>query len=246
MYNYPRIYQFESTNHCNASCIYCPRDEMKRPVGYASLDTVRSVLSYLREIKQDYIALHHMGEPLMHPTIGAMISLFKLSGVRTEMSTNGLLLPKKGEEILEAGVSRVRIAIDHFYSKAGYLQGVLDFVRLAEKYPNTEVRIHTITGKALPFEGYEDNIIFENKKFDNWAGAVEGESSLKKSKSCYFLKYNYVVVTWDGRVIPCCMDYDAKYEIGDLSEIMYIRNKKCELCKSCAKMQFADGGEWKK
>jgi sulfatase maturation enzyme AslB (radical SAM superfamily) len=243
----PRIYAFETTNHCSAKCLYCPREEMKRPVGYAQLDTVRRVLDYMRNNNQKYIALHHMGEPLMHPMINVIIEMFAASGIRTELSTNGLLLPSEGKKILDAGVARVRIAIDHFYQKQGYLQGVADFLKLSEKYPTTEVRVHTIIGNDLsPFIEYTDNVFLEDKKFDNWAGAVEGESQLKKSKICYFLKYNYVVVTWDGRVIPCCMDYDAKYQIGDISEITHIRNKKCELCSSCAKMGFADGGEWTK
>ena len=34
----PEIVQIESTNICNAKCVFCPRDEMHRRQGVMSLD----------------------------------------------------------------------------------------------------------------------------------------------------------------------------------------------------------------
>ena len=33
--------------------------------------------------------------------------------------------------------------------------------------------------------------------------------------NCKFL-WESVVIAWDGRVVPCCFDYDAKMVLGDL------------------------------
>jgi radical SAM protein with 4Fe4S-binding SPASM domain len=44
--------------------------------------------------------------------------------------------------------------------------------------------------------------------------------SLKKVKntsSCWKMWHN-CVITWDGKVVPCCFDKDAKYPLGDLKE----------------------------
>lgn len=243
---YPRIYALETTNHCNSKCSWCPHQQMTREKKFVDRDTVLSVIRYMEDIEQEYIALHHMGEPLLHPVLDIIIDLFNMRYRRVELSTNGLLLPKKGKMLLESCPARVRIAVDFFYKKEGYIEGIKNFLNLAKDYPDTEIHVHTVAGNDLSiFEGYTSNILLENKVFDNWAGAVEGESKLSKSNECYFLRDNYVVVMCDGRVIPCCMDYNGDHVLGTIDDIENLgKRKPCKLCKKCAKMQFAEGGEW--
>lgn len=239
---YPRIYALETTNYCNSKCAWCPHSKMTREKKYVDVDTIVKVISYMKDIGQEYIALHHMGEPLMHPSIDSIIGLFDIRDIRTELSTNGLLLPEVGKRVLDAGLTRLRIAVDYFYKKEGYIDSLKEFIELADYYA-TEIHIHTVQGNDLSmFKDYI--VVLENKTFDNWAGEVEGESLLDKSNECYFLRDNYVVVTCDGRVIPCCMDYNGDYALGTVDDIADIQNKPCSLCKGCAKMQFADDGEW--
>ena len=241
-----KIYQLETTNFCNARCSYCPHDKMKRSFGFVSFETTEKVYDYCKEIGQDYIALHHMGEPLLHPLIGRIIQLFERGGIKTEFSTNGALLIKHGKTILDAGLTRLRIAVDFNYESDRYKQNLQSFLKLSKDY-NTEIRLHSIVGNNLEiFRGYNPNAILENKSFDNWAGEVKGESTLEPSKECYFIKYNYVVVLWDGRIVPCCMDYDGKYAKSNIDHIRTMGvNKHCGMCDDCVNMQFAEGGEWK-
>ena len=59
------------------------------------------------------------------------------------------------------------------------------------------------------------------------------------------------VITWDGEVVPCCFDKDAKYSMGnafetDLKDIWYNENyhdfrknllnsrSKIDICKNCS------------
>lgn len=243
--DYPRIYALETTNHCNSTCPWCPHQQMTREKKFVDRETVLSVIRYMEDIGQEYIALHHMGEPLLHPTLDIIMYMFNERYRRFELSTNGLLLPQKGKMLLEGCPARVRIAVDFFYKKAGYIEGIKNFLKLSKDYPETEIRIHTVAGNDLSVFGEYDNVLLENKAFDNWAGAVDGESKLNKSNECYFLRDNYVVVMCDGRVIPCCMDYNGKHVLGDIEDLpKLVKRKPCKLCKNCAKMQFADGGEW--
>jgi radical SAM protein with 4Fe4S-binding SPASM domain len=64
------------------------------------------------------------------------------------------------------------------------------------------------------------------KPFVDWGGQDEGitqralASELAAFKSprlhpCKFL-WQSLVIAWDGRVVPCCYDYDAKLVLGDL------------------------------
>lgn len=240
-----RIYAMETTNYCNAKCTYCPHDKMHRTLGFVSMPTVQKVFNYCKEIGQEYLALHHMGEPLLHPHIEDIIKLFESGGIKTEFSTNGILLIKHGRKVLEAGLTRLRIAVDYSYDSLHYINNLRGFLKLSREF-DTETRIHTITGNDLEvFKGINQKVILENKQFDNWAGAVKGESTLEPSKDCYFKKYNYVVMLWDGRIVPCCMDYDGSHPIGTIDGIRSIgQNNWVDLCKNCANMQFAESGEW--
>jgi len=70
-----------------------------------------------------------------------------------------------------------------------------------------------------------------------------------KIQNC-FRMWHTAVVTWDGRVVPCCFDKDAEYNLGDTNENSFSsiwRNKNYngfresmkdhinmpEMCKNC-------------
>lgn len=236
----------ETTNFCQSNCSYCPHRKMTRAKGYVSMDTVQKVAKHCENVGQKYIALHHMGEPLLHSQIGEIIKTFRAYGVTSELSTNGKLLTKKGTEILNSGIGLIRIAVDYFYNTPGYIEEIRDFLNLAKQYPNTKIHLHTIVNNALdPFKEFEcEQVKLEVKALDNWAGEVDGESQLDPSNQCYFQDYNYVVVLWDGRISTCCLDYDAKATLGTIDHIMDITNRPFPICKNCNKLQFASDGEW--
>ena len=242
-----RIYQVESTNVCQCKCSYCPHDKMTREQGYIKIGTVEKIIKYMNSIGQKYVALHHMGEPLLHPVIGGIIWQFYKNGIETELSTNGALLKSKGMELLANKVSVVRIAVDYYYNTPGFLNNVAQFLEDAFSYPDTFVSIHTVNGNDLSmFEKYKNagKVILENKQFDNWVGQVAGESKLDPANKCYFQEYQYVSILWDGTVVPCCIDYNGDYKLGHIDDIDKIENVPCKLCFSCNKLQFAKFGKW--
>ncbi len=239
-----KIYQMETTNYCNAKCSYCPHDSMTRPKGYVSPETVYKVAIHCRAIGQHYIALHHMGEPLLHVRLPDIIKIFNDYGIKNEFSTNGILLRDFGLPILEAKPTLIRIACDYFYKTKYYIEIINRFLALSESY-NTKIRIHSILNNNLNVFIDGQNIVHEQKIQDNWASQVDGSSQLPDSDSCYFLDYNYVVVLWDGTIVPCCIDYNGNYPIGHINTINTINDNKCiSLCNGCKKLQFAIGGEW--
>lgn len=55
----------------------------------------------------------------------------------------------------------------------------------------------------------------------NYARYTKNESGFKIKNDIYnhcWRMWSSTVVTWDGKVIPCCFDKDAKYTLGSLSE----------------------------
>lgn len=223
-----RVYQIELTNYCNGNCSWCPYSKMKRPKGQMSLEMLEKILKKICRV-QSYVALHHFGEPLLYDNLKEAIDLCHKYGLRVEFSTNGKLLKENIYKVIDA--DRIRIAYDRFRPK--------EAVEELRKVYKKDLRIHTLFG-INEVEGTE------KKLFDNWAGSVEGKSELKKGV-CYFRKYNYGVILWDGRIVNCCVDYDGFDVIGNVDDdFSKLRTRNFFLCKTCKGLQFASGGEWKK
>lgn len=242
-----RVYQLETTNFCNAKCDYCPHSSMTREKGFISLDTVKKVVDNCLKTNQKYIALHHMGEPFLHPQLKDIVKMFTDNGIKTEFSSNGLILTyKKLVEMNEAGLSLLRIAIDYKYEqkKNKILTALFKFYKNVSN-PALRICIHTVEGNDLSMYKHFPVQLLDKPK-DNWAGQIDGESTLSKASQCYFLDYNYGVVLWDGRIVNCCLDSDAKDVIGTIDNIESINTCEFELCKNCVKLQFATDGGWTK
>jgi radical SAM protein with 4Fe4S-binding SPASM domain len=65
-----------------------------------------------------------------------------------------------------------------------------------------------------------------HKPFTDWGGqddrflelALPSQRPIFRSPRAHPCKHLWqsVVIAWDGRVVPCCLDYDAKMQLGDL------------------------------
>lgn len=242
-----RVYQMETTNFCNAKCSYCPHSSMKREKGFISLDTVQKVINNCKETGQKYIALHHMGEPLLHKDIYAICKMFSNNNIKTEFSSNGLLLTA---DILQGlndnGLTLLRIAMDYLYDKkVETIYRAVDTFYKNNSSPKLKIYLHTVEGNDLSkFSRLPVNVMVKPK--DNWAGQIEGESSLNKADSCYFLDYNYGVVLWNGDIVNCCLDSDQYDVIGNIDNIKQLQTRTFSLCKDCVRLQFAEDGGWTK
>jgi radical SAM protein with 4Fe4S-binding SPASM domain len=70
--------------------------------------------------------------------------------------------------------------------------------------------------------------IINNKDFDNWLPKNKNFTRYRKNNNEYTIKnalgnhclrlWLNPVVTWDGKVVPCCFDKDAEEIMGDLNE----------------------------
>lgn len=70
--------------------------------------------------------------------------------------------------------------------------------------------------------------IIDEDSFESWLPAISRYRRYKKNGTEYEIKNNLPdrcarlwfnpVITWDGKVIPCCFDKDADYSMGDMNE----------------------------
>ena len=75
--------------------------------------------------------------------------------------------------------------------------------------------------KTAQVYDYENGhpLIPKQEKYSRYKQLQNGKFSLKRSirNECWKL-WHAAVITWDGNVVPCCFDKDAKHEMGDLKE----------------------------
>ena len=89
----------EITNRCNLACSFCPKT--KRPARTLTAEEFRLLAGKLRAYT-DYLYLHVMGEPLLHPQLQALLETARALGFRVALTTNGTLLPARQALLLAA------------------------------------------------------------------------------------------------------------------------------------------------
>lgn len=97
-----KIY-IEITNVCNLSCAFCPGTSRKP--GFMGVSEFETVLSKLQGFT-DYVYLHVMGEPLLHPDLAKLLELCRLYGYKVNITTNGTLIKDKSGILFGASALR--------------------------------------------------------------------------------------------------------------------------------------------
>ena len=75
-----------------------------------SVDEFRLVVHEIR-LYTDYIYLHVLGEPLLHPHFAEIMQISKDIGLYVNISTNGSLLQKRREILLKNPVRQINISL---------------------------------------------------------------------------------------------------------------------------------------
>ena len=120
----------EITNRCNLACSFCPKT--KRAPRTMSAQEFDLILSRLEGYVQ-YVYLHVMGEPLLHPELTTLFALAKARNMKICITTNGTLLQKRSSELLAAeSLHKISVSLHSFEGNDGAdaRNGeILDFLR---------------------------------------------------------------------------------------------------------------------
>jgi radical SAM protein with 4Fe4S-binding SPASM domain len=120
--------------------------------------------------------------------------------------------------------------------------------RLAEELGVDEVALKT--AQIYDYKNGSD-LIPTNNKYARYKKEEDGTYTIKNNLLDHCWKmWHSCVITWDGKVVPCCFDKDAHFVLGDLNENSFkeIWNEKkyksfrqsllrsrseIEICKNC-------------
>lgn len=87
----------EITNICNLACTFCPNTNRK--FEFINIDNFNKILDEIKPYT-DYIYLHIKGEPLLHPNLSSLLDIAYQKGFKVNITTNGTLLNKVKDELL--------------------------------------------------------------------------------------------------------------------------------------------------
>ena len=133
MKKYKKVY-IEITNICNLSCTFCPGH--KRVLKEMSAENFDAVLGKTHNIGENFY-LHLMGEPTAHSQFSEILTICNRYNIRPNITTNGTLLGKKADIILQKDVRNVSISLHSFEandlnkSLQDYLVDITDFCKKA-------------------------------------------------------------------------------------------------------------------
>lgn len=91
-----------------------------------------------------------------------------------------------------------------------------DVKKLAAEIGVDEVKFKT--AQIYNFENGSE-LIPKNPKYSRYKKNADGKYSIKNGLADHCWKmWHSCVITWDGKVVPCCFDKDAHYVLGDLTQ----------------------------
>ena len=111
MYQLKKVY-LEITNVCNLACAFCPGTAREKH--FMTPETFALLAGKLRP-HTDFLYLHVMGEPLLHPQLAEILQICEELGFRVCLTTNGTLLPEKLPLLLESSaIHKVSVSLHSF------------------------------------------------------------------------------------------------------------------------------------
>jgi radical SAM protein with 4Fe4S-binding SPASM domain len=123
----------EITNRCNLQCAFCASS--KSESRFITLSEFRHIAGQVRPFS-DYIYLHVLGEPLLHPALGAILDIAENERLKVNLTTNGTLLGKWVDDLMnKPALRQINISM---HSKGGstesgpaeaYIESILKTVK---------------------------------------------------------------------------------------------------------------------
>lgn len=238
---FSRIY-LEITNCCNLSCAFCPGT--RRPRRFLTSAEFRLLAQKLRPWT-DYLYLHVLGEPLLHPQLAEILACARELGFRVCLVTNGTLLARRlGELETAPALHKISVSLHSFEANDApmpledYLSAVWDgCVRLSERGVLCALRLWNEGGldeknaEILRFlEGRcgqriadipadrRGNRTLRPHLFLERAEKFDWpapDAPLRRVEFCHGLRRQLAVLC-DGTVVPCCLDGEGELALGNL------------------------------
>lgn len=273
----PKYLVLELTNICNLSCIMCPYPKMKRDKGFMDFNLYKKIIDNSIG-KVEFIYLHFFGEPFLHKDIFKYIEYASSSGITLALSTNATIFNDELiDKILNSSLDFMILSLDSInketYEKirvgGKFEKTYSNIINILEKHKsNNRLNIVLQMVKMNLNKQEEEEFVKRFKVFNqrgfnltikgvgNYAGEIKRDDvsntqTLSLNNRVCYEPWRGFTIGWDGKVVPCCNDFNYSYILGDLNtssideiwnsdEMMNFRKKQIDnrqkdikLCKNC-------------
>src|SRR6185503_2331134 len=256
----PEIVQIESTNICNAKCVFCPRDDMERRQGIMDMALFKRVVDECAELGIEHVRMHNYGEPFVDRQLVEKVRYAKQRGIpQVGMISNGSLITEAAARgMIEAGLDAINVSLDASGKET------FEKTRLGLKYDKVIANVERLlalrdaAGTARPKlilsfvrqnNSEDEQAFIEHWRtiadkihvtdLHNWAGTLNTESDV--NYPCYRPWLTFTVL-WDGRVSLCCADFDGKTILGDLNTQSIAEIWNAESYRNTRRQHLESGG----
>lgn len=233
----------EITNRCNLSCSFCPKT--KRPARTLNPAEFRQLAENIRPYT-DYLYLHVLGEPLMHPELETLLGICGELNFRVVITTNGTLLPAQETVLLSSpALYKINVSLHSFEANApgdfrAYLSGCFSFAKKAgDAGKLVDLRLWNLDGETTRGQNAQNDVILEtlasffprpwvqntwgfrlcDRVFVHYAEKFDWpDLALEERSDCGTCRAlkDQIAVLSDGTVVPCCLDHEGDIALGNL------------------------------
>jgi radical SAM protein with 4Fe4S-binding SPASM domain len=236
--------RYEVTDHCNAECIMCPRDQHKlgRPHGVMSRKKYEKSIDEVTALGCKQVVLTSFGEPLIDKGLETKIAYAKSKGLRTYIISNAsLLTEQRARGLIEAGLDEIRISY-YGMQKESYekvmvglnfdttMKNLARFLELREQMNSKRPRLE-LSWLVLPENEAETDMfkeywepkadaieIWKPHNFGDGRDYRERYEEIAMKNTCGRPENGPLQIQWNGEVIPCCYDYNNQIVLGNAFE----------------------------
>ena len=230
----------EITNTCNLRCIMCVHGQgTVKNQGLMDVAFAKNLVDQAVEMKVASIKFNWRGEATLHKALPELIRYAKDRGIiDVQLNTNGTLL-KDGLilELIKSGLDRIIFSLD------AATKEVYERIRVGAKFEDVTgairktFEIRKKLNRIKPFirvqmvrmKGNENeeslfikqwSIFSDEIRLNDVTNRGQGDNLFCGDKMAVgrircTQPWQRMVITWDGRVYPCCVDYFERWQVGD-------------------------------
>ena len=232
--------RYEPTDHCNATCIMCPRDKHEHGREHGIMDQAKYEKSVdeVVSLGAERIVLVGFGEPLLDKRLEDKMAYAKSKGMSTYIITNGSVLTGlRARRIIEAGLDEMRVSFYGMHRESYNAvmqgleyektrQGLLSFLALRDEMKSPmKVQLSYLVlpeneADTQAFKEYWEPRVdaIEIWKPHNFGDGRDYRERADCKTSCGRPDNGPLQIQWNGEIIPCCYDYNNQIVLGNAFE----------------------------
>jgi len=229
--------RIEPTNLCNAKCIMCPREKLTRKQSVMGVELFRQIVDEVVHYGANKISIENFGETFLDPSIFEKAAYAKGKGLKTLTISNASLIDDKVANNILDYFDVIRISLygvtkdvyESIHKKLNYDTVIKNLDRLLTLRENKMSSTTKIEIYFLLMQENEHQLKMFLDRYEkivdgvsvwrphNWSNGRLYRQAAEKKISCGRPFNGPLQVQWDGKVVPCCFDYDSKIVLGNLN-----------------------------